>query len=253
MADIPLYWKLDVKGVEQLGHFVPPGEQLNQDPYVLLMLFGGNDPARRHEGVHESPGIRLSGIQEDLEAQQGKEEIFEVTVVLVHEDMIVAEVVLAPQFPCAVSFPHLVLWRSLDVQPIFAYELLSCPGLATRTDLDVPVRLTGTIALRSQSGGPTRFSGDILAVETHPRAARQAEPKGHATFLSEELADKWKQPLAASIRSNRAGPEAWKLKANVQGAGRPGHVYLRWGAAAAEITAEEISEVLEARLRELMA
>merc|ERR1712129_107385 len=208
---------------------------------------GGGNAARSELSPRE-----LQHVQEVLQEMQGREVEFEVTAVVQHEDMIVAEVVLPDDIPCAHDLPHLVLWRSSSVQPTFAFDLLATPPDNAKQLLQQPLCLQGVIALQTQSGAPTEMVGRHLKVEIHPRPSRQTEPKGHATFLDETEAASWKAALAGSVKQAGVGPAAWKLKANVQAEGRPGHLYLRWSAAAAETTAAEIIAVLEERLMELM-
>jgi hypothetical protein len=91
-----------------------------------------------------------------------------------------------------------------------------------------------------------------MKTETHRRVSRQAEPRGHATFLDEKHANVWTEALVSSLQRQPAEPIEWKLKAKTQAQGIPGHIYLRWGAAAGGITASEIGQVIESRLEELM-
>jgi len=196
----------------------------------------------------------LGGVKEAQEALQrmdGTEVNFDVTAILKHEELIVAEVCLPEDVPCASAYPHLILWRSSKASAGLAYDLLRDPDRCTDSMcFDPPLCLRGVICGEKKED-PANFAGKILKVETQPLLTKQAEPKGHATFLREEDADEWKAELAASVKEDPAGPEGCKLKANVQGAGRPGHIYLRWGAAFASMTAKEIVNILETRLQEL--
>ena len=147
----------------------------------------------------------------------------------------------------------MILWRSKFASPDLAYELLHDPSRCIDSMIYYPpLCLQGTVTREKSLGDSLIWEGAFLKMETIPRLTRQAEPKGHATFLDVEHAMTWKERLAVSIKEWPAGPGDLKLKANVQAAGKPGHIYLRWGAMAGDMTASEIGEILETRLQELM-
>lgn len=239
-------WNLVVKDVGELrGHMEPVGwnqSGASIEPHVALLGLGGKpkDSDLEREA------------QKTLQDLDGDEVTFDVTAVLKHEDLIVAEVDLPEDVPCTLTLAHMVLWHSQRVSPGLAYELLRDPArCADSLCFDPPITLKGIIT-GEKKDDPSCFEGKFMKIETQPLATKQAEPKGTATFLREEEADEWKTKLASSIKDNPAGPEGCKLKANVQGAGRPGHIYLRWGAAFSTMTAKEITKILEDRLQELM-
>jgi len=247
MDGISIFWKLAVKDVGELSEWVESSFDQSTETHVTLLLLGGSVASNDF-----SPADTKQA-QEALQGMSGCEVTFGVTAVLQHGDMIVAEVDLPEELPCGMPSPHLILWRSKRVSPDFAYELLRDPEICVDSmGYDPPILLRGIVSLESQSDDPGLFEGKFLKVETLPRANPQAEPKGHATFLQEEHADAWKAKLASSVKEDPAGPEGCKLKANVQAAGRPGHIYLRWGAVFGDMTAKEIAEILEKRLQELM-
>lgn len=244
-------WKLAVKDVGELSNWMEPigwnqeGDKV--EPHVTLLIAGDN-AANNYCSAGE-----LKEAQEVLQRiDDGTEVTFDVTAILKHEDLIIAEVDLPEDVNCASALPHLMLWRSQRATPSLAYQLLRDPqSCADSACFDPPISLRGIVTVEKKED-PSNFEGKILKVEIQPLLNKQAEPKGHATFLCEEDADTWKAPLAQSIKEDPAGPEGCKLKANVQGAGRPGHIYLRWGAAFSNMTAKEIVQILETRLGELM-
>lgn len=246
MALLPLFWQLAVNDLGDLQSWLAPDLKPLENPGVTLLVLGGN--AASNSISHQE----FEQVQENLQEMDGREVPFDVTHVLTHDDMILAKVTLPEEVPSASATPYLTLWASKRVRPVFAQELLSCPEMCTVSEVAPALRLLGVIRLLTQSGDPTFFEGELLKVETHPRPSRQTEPKGHATFLDEELAAAWTASLAASIRERPPGPDVCKLKAKVQAVGMPGHVYLRWGAAAADLTASDIGAILEERLQELM-
>lgn len=244
-------FKLVVKDVGELSDWMEPvgwnqeGDKI--EPHITLLISGDNALNNYR------PAGEVKEAQEVLQRiDDGTEVTFDVTAVLKHEDAIVAEVDLPEDVPCASALPHLILWRSQRASPGLAWQLLRDPdSCADSACFDPPLSLRGIISVEKKED-PANFEGKVLKVEAQPLANKQAEPKGHATFLREEDADAWKAPLATSVKENPAGPEGCKLKANVQGAGRPGHIYLRWGAAFSNMTAKEIVQILEGRLEELM-
>lgn len=246
MAGAPLRWKLNVRDVGELSEWME-GMAQPAEPSVTLLDLDGKAP----RNILTAQEIKQA--QAVLQSMDGSEVKFEVKSVMKHENMIVAEVDVPEDVPCGTDMPHLILWHSPKVKPTFAYELLRDPeSCIDSMCYDPPLNLLGIVGLETQSGDPAFHEGKFLKVETLPRANRQAEPKGHATFLQEEQADAWKAKLAASVKNDAPGPEILKLKANVQQAGKPGHLYLRWGASAGDMTARELGEILEERLQELM-
>lgn len=105
----------------------------------------------------------------------------------------------------------------------------------------------------AEPGEATTCSGELLMVTTNARPSRQTEPTGIVTllFCDEEQSKVWATKLAASIKQRPAGPELAKLKARVQAEGRPGHIYLKWGAVAGDLDADALVEILEGRLKQL--
>jgi len=244
-------WKLVVKDVGELSKWMEPvgwgansGEET--EPHVTLLALGG-------DAKSNDPEVDIKEAHKALQQMVGTEVTFEVTAVAKHEDLIVAEVELPEDVPCALALPYLMLFRSSQkASPGLACQILRNPDrCADSMVFDPPISLCGIIS-GEEKEDPMNFEGKFLKVENQPLLNKQAEPKGCATFLREEDADAWKAPLAASVKQDPAGPEGCKLKANVQGAGRPGHIYLRWGAAFSTMTAKEIVDILETRLQEIM-
>jgi len=251
METLPLFWKLAVKDIGELSSWLEHGrfhdmDQPAPEPHVVLCHLGSEA---------KSNNLSPSDVKEAPDALQlidGTEVTFDVTAILKHGDLIIAEVDLPEDVPRAVSMPYLMLWKNKKVPAGLAYRLLREPDQCMDSMcFDPPLSFTGIVCIESMDD-PHFYTGEHLKVETVPLPNKQAEPKGHATFVSEETADEWKAVLAKSIKEDLAGPEGCKLKANVQGAGRPGHLYIRWGAAFSDMTAKEIGEILEERLRELM-
>lgn len=244
-------WKLVVKDVGELSNWMEPigwsQEGAKTDPQVALLISDGKESDKPL-----SPADAKDA-QEALQQLDGKEVTFNVTALVKHVDLIVAEVDLPEDVPYAVTLPHLKLWRSEKNLPSLVNDLLRGDPSSCADSLcfDPAIALRGIITGEKKED-PMNFVGKFLKVENQPLLNKQAEPKGCATFLQEEQAEQWKASLAKSIKEDPAGPEGCKLKANVQGEGRPGHIYLRWGAAFANMTAKEIVKILEGRLAELI-
>jgi len=242
-------WKLLVKDVGELGEWVESPMVQVSEPSVTILVLGGK-AADNILSVAQSKEA-----QEALQQMDGNEVAFDVTAVVKDDDMIVASVDVPEDVPCGVDAPYMILWHSKRVKAEYAEKLLLADpdSVVDYMSYDPPVHLRGTVSLAPPSDDGPISEGALLKVETLPLPNKQAEPKGHATFVQEELADAWKAKLAASVKEDPPGPEGCKLKANVQAVGKPGHIYLRWGAAARDMTAKEIGDILEERLKELMA
>jgi len=251
MAMLPLFWKLAVKDIGELNSWLEHGrfhdmDQPAPEAHVTLLHLGGSAAS------NDLSPSEVKEAEDALQRIKGTEVTIDVTSILKHGDLIIAEVDLPEDVPCALSLPHLMLWQSKKVRAGLAARLLRDPDQCVDSMcFDPPLSLCGIVSIESMDD-PHFYTGKLLKVETLPLPNKQAEPKGHATFVNEEDADAWKAILARSIKEELAGPEGCKLKANVQGAGRPGHIYIRWGAAFSDMTATEIGEILEERLQELM-
>lgn len=250
MAGVPLFWKLAVEDVSALQGVVGADVGIIENPHVTLIVLGGNAARDKF-----SP-FEFEKAQDSMQKMDGKEVEFTAVALLKTKDMIVVEVVLPDVVPCASGSPHLVVWHSDQVsraaRTVRALEMLDGVQDCTISSISPPASLRGRLQLERQSGDPMIFHGELLTVETYPRPTRQSEPRGHATFVSEDVAEKWAAPLADSLRKSAAGPSDLKLKANLQAPERPGHIYLRWGAAEAQTTAEDLGTIIEARLQQLM-
>jgi hypothetical protein len=128
--------------------------------------FGAHVPSFAGDEGHGGPGLFNNSKNDKLVAAPNKIETaaaivyvsayiqvyFDVTRVLQHADMILAEVALPESLPCAKANPHVTLCRSEHVAPIFAQTLLenpsSCVALDTRK-----LRLCGVVDLEE---GPAR-------------------------------------------------------------------------------------------------
>lgn len=199
---------------------------------------------------------------DNLKQLEGQEVEFLVNAVVKHPEVIVAQVELPAEIPC-LDTPHLTLCRSSAVAPKFAKEVAKGQHSGEIFNFERPLVLRGTICLESgprerplkpEVASPTSYTGELLSVQTSERASRQTEPSGHVTLLqgSEEEILVLAADLAASIKERPAGPASLKLKARVQAPGRPGHIYLKWGATAGDLSAQDIGEILAERLKEIM-
>lgn len=248
MSGGKLFWKLAVKDVGELQHWLDPGQDLIADPHVTVLVTGG------HTDSKDLSPNEVRQAEEVLLQMLDSEMAFDVTAVIKHRDMIVAEVATPDDMPCAKAMLHMVLWHSKLIAPTDFVRCLRCdPDAACCLDsmcFDPPLSLQGTVTSESPED-PAFFAGTMVKVVTQPRPTAQAEPKGHATWLDEEMAEKWKARLAASAKEQPVGPEESKLKVTVQGVGKPGHVYLRWSAKH-EMTAKDLVQIIETRLRELV-
>lgn len=120
--------------------------------------FGAHVPSFAGDEGHRGPGLFNNSKNDKQVAAPNKIETaaaivyvsayiqvyFDVTRVLQHADMILAEVALPESLPCAKANPHVALCRSEHVAPIFAQTLLenpsSCVALDTRK-----LRLCGVV------------------------------------------------------------------------------------------------------------
>lgn len=261
MSMVPLFWKIALSDVGELRDWVSPGLVAVDDLHVTLLYFGGRTATEAAvNNAMSAEDCQLTS--ETLQGLNGVEVELFVTAVLKHPEMIVAQVELPSNIPCAGS-PHLTLCRSPGVAPKLAKEIIENPYTSKVSKLSKPMKLQGVIRLecgssdrpaKAEVGDPTTFVGKFLRVETNARASRQTEPTGHATFLkgSEGEIQTFACRLATSIKERPAGPASLKFKGKVQAPGKPGHIYLKWGATAKDLAAESICEILEARLQEFM-
>lgn len=259
----PLFWKIAVEDAVDLHSWVVPGMVSIDALHVTLLYLGGKTAAEAAR-ANDLSAEASQQIYEALEAMSDCEVPITVTRVLKHHEMVVAQVTLPDDVPCASPVPHLTLCRSPAVRPVFAKDLLRDPQSCTVIELSPPLRLRGHVRLETACahsggpqrdlGGPTVFEAKFLKVETKGRSSRQEEPRGFATFINlrEGDAKKWAAKLAASVKERPAGPPLCKLKVRMQQDGQPGHLYLKWGASAGGMDAREISAILEQRLQELM-
>mmetsp|Transcript_6942 Transcript_6942/g.14991 ORF Transcript_6942/g.14991 Transcript_6942/m.14991 type:complete len:262 (-) Transcript_6942:97-882(-) len=261
MAQVPLFWKLAVEDVGELRSWARPGLMPIERPHVTLLYLGAKASAEVAR-INDLSSQELQLMEETLLQIDGSEVMFEVTEVLEHPGMIVAVVALPSHVPCAARFPYMTLCRSDLVVPAFARSLLEDRGSCQVSALSPPRRLRGIISLEMGTNSratapkdPTIFAGTLLRVETHPRASHQTEPTGNATLYvgSEEKSRAIAAELAASARERPMGPETYKLKVRPQAPGKPGHLYLKWGAVAGSLQAAEIASILEVRLQELLS
>lgn len=258
MTEVPLFWKLSLPAIPELERFLVPGMTPVEHLHVTLLYVGGKAPTE---------AAAVAGLDVDdyrltfqaLQAMQGKEVSFEVSEVLKHESMVVCKAEIPENVPCVERRPHLTLCMEQGVRPVQAKELLASPAACEVTELSPPLRLQGTVELQSgvnskaaAPGDATSFTGSLLQVETNPRPSRSSEPTGNATFIDQSQVSVYAAKLAASVKEQAPGPAAWKMKARVQAADRPGDIYLKWAAVAGSLEAQEICQVLEDRLRELM-
>lgn len=261
MLAVPLFWKIVLPDVGELRDWVSPGLAAVEDLHVTLLYLGGMSAieAAAHNGM-SAEECQLS--VEALQRLEGTQVDVLVTAVVRHPEVIVAQVKLPNDVPCA-PCPHLTLCRSPGVAPKFAKEVVQDFQASHTFELSPPKNLQGTICLECGSynhpvkndiSDPTMFVGRFLRVETNVRSSRQTEPTGHATFLkgSNEDNQTLANRLATSIKERSAGPASLKFKARVQAPGKPGHLYLKWGATASGLSAENICDILEARLQECM-
>lgn len=262
MSTVPLFWNISLPDVAELRDWVSPGLVAVKDLRVTLLYLGGKS------AIEAAPHNDMSAEDcqltfEALQRLEGTEVDLLVTAVVKHPEMIVAQVQLPKDIPCASGPHHLTLCRSPGAAPKLAKEIVRGPEAGQVSNLSPPVSLRGVICLECGSSDrptlaevadPTSFVGKFLRVETNVRASRQTEPTGIATFLegSEEEIQAHSCRLANSIKERPAGPATLKLKAKVQAPGKPGHIYLKWGATAKDLAAESICEIVEARLQELM-
>lgn len=260
MARVPLYWKVAIQDADELRIWTAPGLVPIDELHVTLLYLGGKTAAEAAEANDLSPED-CQQMFDALQLLNGSEVTLHVTEVLKHTDMIVAKVELPNNVACASTLPHLTLCRSPAVAPKLAQSLVGCPQSCEICKLPMPLTLRGIVCLETglaarpvvnDIADPSSFVGRFLRVETNPRPTRQTEPTGHATFLhgTEEEIQAWAAQLAASVKTQSAGPASLKLKARVQAPGKPGHLYLKWGATASDLAAKEIGAVLEARFQE---
>jgi len=258
---VPLFWKIALSDVGELRDWGSPGHVAVEDLHVTLLYLGGKS-ATEAAAYNDMSAEDCHMTVEALQRWKGVQVDLLVTAVVKHPEMLVAQVELPNDIPCA-SAPYLTLCRSPGVAPKLAKEIVQERQASQVSTLSPPMKLKGVICLecgpderpiKAEVADPSRFVGKVLRVETHPRVSRQTEPTGHATFLegSEGEIETSACRLATSIRERPTGPPSLKFKAKVQAAGKPGHIYLKWGATASDLTAETICEILEARLQELM-
>mmetsp|Transcript_60379 Transcript_60379/g.95906 ORF Transcript_60379/g.95906 Transcript_60379/m.95906 type:complete len:262 (-) Transcript_60379:187-972(-) len=261
MSTVPLFWKIALSDVGELREWGSPGLVAVPDLHVTLLYLGGKTGVEA-AACNDMSAEDCQSSLEALQRMEGNEIDLFVTAVVKHPEMTVAKVELPNDIPCA-SFPHLTLYRSPAVAPKLAKEIVRGSQANQVCKISPPMKLRGVILLESGShnrpikaeiADPTKYVGKLLRVETNARASRQTEPSGHATFLagSEAEVGNFANLLAASIKERPAGPDSLKFKAKVQAPSKPGHIYLKWGATANNLTAESICEILEARLQELM-
>lgn len=260
MSRVPLFWKLAVDDASELRNWSAMGLRQVDRLHITLLYLGGKT-TEQAAPLNSLAVDDMLLMEEALRNMDGRELTFHVTAILKHPDMIIARVALPDQVPCASSLPHLTLCRSPSVAPVFAQELLKFPERCDVSDVSPPLLMRGIIGLEIGSGErvgvfesnkTTTYEGPLLKVMTNPRPSRQTEPSGHATFHCEVDAQAWAAQLAASVKERPLGTEACKIKARLQAPGKPGHLYLKWGAVAGDMTADEIGASLEARLQELM-
>ena len=111
------------------------------------------------------------------------------------------------------------------------------------------------LASARAAAGPSdadAFHGAHFSLQVNPRPSRQTEPSGSLTFTfaSDAECRQVAALLAESIKAHRAGPEDLRLKARIQAPGKPGHVYLKWGATSS-IGADGLADIISKRLEEL--
>ena len=111
--------------------------------------FGAHVPSFAGDEGHGGPGL-FNNSKNDKGLQHNKIETaaaivyvsayiqvyFDVTRVLQHADMILAEVALPESLPCAKANPHVTLCRSEHVAPIFAQTLLENPSSCVASPLN---------------------------------------------------------------------------------------------------------------------
>lgn len=262
MSRIPLFWKVAVQHNGELDQWRAPGLVPPSDFHVTLLYIGGkaDDEAAEANGL-SSEHFRMT--LEALHRFDNSEVEFSLTAIMKHPEMIIARVQLPEDLPCACA-PHLTLCRSPGVAPKFAKELMNCPSMCDVQELAPGLTFRGVVSLEVSSSAerprtgdvvdPTTFEGQLLSVQTNARAGRQTEPSGCASFLTgtEDEIQKWAAALVASNKERPAGPASCKLKLRVQAPGKPGHLYVKWGATAATLEAKEIGTILEERLQELL-
>lgn len=249
MSSLPLFWKLLVEDIGDLQSWLEADPAKVEKPHITLLVLGGT--AARNTFLAEE----FEHAKRRLQCLDGSEVDVQAVTVFRHDDIIVVQVQLAADVPCASGVPHFILWHSEQVsrkrRTSLAIDMIEGREDCIMSTLCPPLSLRGVVCLESQSGESTTFIGKLLGVETHPRPSRQTEPQGHAWFVDADLAQAWTASLAASLRQEAAGPPDLRLKANVQSPGKPGHIYLKWGAAVADTTASELGRIIEERLRQL--
>lgn len=147
---VPLFWKLAVESNE-LRCFHAPGLVPVEQLHVTLLYLGGRSAAKAAP-LNDLSVEDLELMSQALQEMKGMEVYFDVTRVLQHADMILAEVALPESLPCAKANPHVTLCRSEHVAPIFAQTLLENPSSCVALDAR-KLRLCGVVDLEE---GPAR-------------------------------------------------------------------------------------------------
>jgi len=146
MEQVPLFWKLAISDIGELADLKQAGLEPVTPSHVTLLYIGGKVSNAKLASLNATSEEVCLKVQQALEQLQGQEFEFVVPRVLQHDEMIVAEVSLPAEVPCAKARPHLTLCRSPTVAPVFAQSLMDDPS--TCTVVAVPsVRLRGVIEL----------------------------------------------------------------------------------------------------------